>query len=500
MSAECPILPVGGYIPCEDPVVVRMSPEPIYADPLAKVSYSSDPGFKDGAVKEHTINIASKSQLTPLKVAEAFEAIFLEGLDEEGRQAVEAAEDYQPLDVELALSGLRWLRKHTTSNDNPVLRPKILATKQSLTNEQRRLAEEPIAAKPAPQSTTEADTVRQARHAEYQRRQTNYYQQFQAVADSIEAAHPDIDVHSFMDLGQGIAIYEMPDGELAAREQSTYAHDPVAQRVKTYLADPEALANDYLLGAVIRKHELSDSQRQIVTAYTNRISQLVLNKLGQSRYQLEDFTAATLTKWLNVGGGVMAETPYEDLKQLWEDDDEMAVAYNGAANRGAKVLSNSLQAIAIHHPRQLLDSMYLLAQLGLKPHKPGQRDLVLSVINDCLRREPQAGFIIEVSKGVESKETRFKAGDLDKTLSLFNKTARLLDNAVQNKPSTLPETRKRVIKRLIRPTLLVGLNGNKAAIDRLSETLHDEFMDYVESPEGWDRTLWNRFKKTATEA
>jgi hypothetical protein len=481
-------------------------------------AYSSNPGFTAGLDIPHPISAANKSMFNQPGVAEALEAVYIEGHPEAADSSEESVKAAYPegFDFELAMKGLRRLRDDLSDATNPNLRPAVLATKSLMPSRERAQVEEEWAKQR--QAEIEAEQQAEIKAAEAARqdkeaarlndhqRQLEYRSNLATVANRLRIVVPDIDTEPFLELCEELTIHEDSDGLRADPTKSFHAK--LSNRTSQYLQDPKELVNDFavMLGLESSAVRASDhTNGEAITAYKDAVYFMMTKLVAESSYAPKDFSPEVLDKWTGLAASLPDDMSPTELGKACQEGQLGAVSLTSTMERGQKVLSKSLQEIAKQHPIKFLEKLHMTAE-GLDPKHKLKTHFISTIIEGCLSAEPLAKGALAISAGtIGDSSFRQKAIDLQVTLDHLGFPPSVTGIASEGDgirgPWIMEFTPKqgRVLDRLP-PSILLRRNkvhvsrAEEAAINEQHGATVDAFLEYAaKTAEGRSSTLIGRF-------
>lgn len=400
---------------------------------------------------------------------------------------------FAPLDFDLVRSGLKILR---TVTDEPLHRAVVDTKKQLPAYEKQVLAER----REATIRASEAGSREEIDSA------------VKAFGETLRK--PTDDYRALAELSQGVFVHQADRGKLVARTTPDF-HTKLEQRTALYLQDPAKLVADLnMIGAILetgdnrRPAEQSDKE-DVLSAYVAKMIFEIVNSLAGAAYSLEDFSPKVVAKWMKLAEELPADTEpltSEGLQTLLENEDGGISFTEAALVGGQRVLSATLQAIAINHPREFIDTMYMVGDVGLDPKHRFKWLTTLNTLNDSLAHSELARYILTWSIGAsQNPDIQQRAIDLRLTLKNLG---------IANELLTAPRATRR--KGFQQPLALIGDHADilkqlypsdffhevvtpetqtryDKEMEASVERLIGEFWEFVNTRRGKRRTLYGRF-------
>jgi hypothetical protein len=485
-------------------------PDPLQADPLARVSYSANPAFATGAAEAHPITSARKSQLAEPSVAEALEAVYISGLDE-GQ-----ADEFGQLDFRLAVSGLGRLRKHICEDSAPQLKRNVIETKSKLAamerSQQQQAERQQLLAEQARQQETErraaakAQEAKQALQAAEEARQAECRAELSRTAEQIRITHPELNFESYLGLSEGLNLFEEhgrpePGGPIGKEKRGFQRK--LAERVAGYLQDPRELVNDLSIIRLMHKQSPDANQRPTVFAYNGVIAASISHALAGSHYGIHDFSPEIVSKWLDitVADKPAAEVHFSKLDKFLRSDPKRSVAdvFIGTPTSvyGERILANSLKEVVRQHPGRIVDTMYMLAQEGMVPGS-AKHEATTVLFTQCLIDEPLATAVLHLSTMAHNETLRQKAIDLQLSLSLSGLPDAILGKGelgLGSVDAKLSRNELKTIRRLFVRELEFAFSSPRhysIEMDEVRDGHVQTFLGWARTHEGASNSLYGR--------
>ncbi len=451
-------------------------------DPPARAAYSGNPGFTDGA---DTLAVAEQphdSILARPEIAEALEQVYLSehpGTAESGGQ---------PVRTELAVPGLAWLREHLDKG-SPVLRTvkrqyNILepqeTRRQEIEQRKQESAEEYRAERQAKQAEIEARLAHQAECA---------YQMDGAVAHARDL-YPNLDFGAVIGLAAKLPSHKEADGTTVVDESKDF-RKAISRRIKTYMATPQELVEDFKALNVIQKvTETKPGDFDTVSPYMTEIGVALDTELETSVY--DDFSEEVMDKWLslfetNQAGVVSSRSALMAKDEV--PDKPISFALD--------ILSNSLAALAARDPRQFISRIHTFANKGFNSGNEAQFHVTYNAIMSCLQKplpyhEVLRGSAAALVMGNLDDEVLQQAVDLSATLEgigLFQQLPKQNDGSLAG----FSESEAKLIDEICPSDFLAAVRPSNLALidgDNLLKTTMQDFRDRAVTPEGKATTMY----------
>jgi hypothetical protein len=399
---------------------------------------------------------------------------------------------FAPLDFDLVRSGLKILRSVT----NEPLHRAVVDTKRQLPAYEKQILTE---RREATIRASEAGSREEIDSA------------VKAFGETLRK--PTDDYRALAELSQGIFVHQADKGKLVARTTPDF-HTKLEQRTAVYLQDPAKIVTDLNMIAAILEAggdpsaEQSDKE-DVLSVYGAKMIFEVVNALAGATYTLEDFSPKTVAKWMKLAEELPADTEpltSEALQALLENEDGGISFTEAALVGGQRVLSATLQAIAINHPREFIDKMYMVSDVGLDPKHRFKWLTTLNTLNDSLAHSELARYILTWSMGA-SQNPDIQQRALDLRLTLKNL-------GISNELLIAPRTTRR--KGFQQPLRMLGDHADilkqlypsdffhevvtpetqiqyDKEMEASVEQLIGEFWEFVNTRRGKRKTLYGRF-------
>jgi hypothetical protein len=432
MSAEISAAePVGLYV-LED----RVISEPLKQDSLTRAAYSGNPGFTDGAEKPHPIYCAKNSLLAKPDIAEALEQVFLDGTPPREQFALE-----KPVDIELALHGLTWLKKNLDTDS--ILRHDAINTRAKLTIRQ---SEEEAAQQQAEikaqteirireeahRAEQQAERKRKLKEAAQATHEADRQRQFDEVVDRVQGSFPELDFKNFFHLAGKLSSSEDKDGNIHIKEQKGF-QSAINKRVEAFLQDPRELAND-LSVLMLTADSLffeQEGRDELPVAYAclNKIGAALTDAVRGNSY--DNLPDEVIDQWFSVIETVTSpdNIPSDERRQeeARRADPKAAINIRKFGKRAhvvqkvlanSQVLSNSLRTIVKKDPATFVDRLYAFASRGLDPANELGFDIAMNAIVKCFKDPLVCCVVIGLTSSVQKTKPELQEPALDIVMTL----------------------------------------------------------------------------------
>jgi hypothetical protein len=313
-------------------------------------------------------------------------------------------------------------------------------------------------------------------------------------------------------LSQGVIVHVTRNGELAARTAPDF-QAKLERRIAVYLKDPTKLVTDLsMIEAIVepgddRSGEQS-AENDILLTYGEKMILEIVTGLTNTAYTFEDFSPKVVAKWMKFAEELPADTDPltpEGLQALLANEDSISFA-QAALLAGQAILSKTLQAIASSHPREMIDTMYMVADIGLDPNHRLKRLTTLNILNDSLVQAEFIRYILSWSVGAsQHRQIQRRAIDLRLTLVNLGVPHELLTSPREElqdgfeHPISLLGDRADMLNELYPSDFYrqVVTPDNLAQYDKEAEALNTElignFWKFVNTRRGKRSTLYGRF-------
>jgi len=504
-SAEYIISPEG---------VISTYPLP-WQDPAARAAYSSNPLFAEGA--DQLPVQAGQTLLAQPEIVDALEAVDLithPSHNGSGERLLVTPE--VPLDFELAKRGLKRLK--TELGNGPADHDLRLAVSDT----KRRL--------PAYESNRLASPVQTSRPAEVaeatppQDLQAGYRQELaQAIQAYSETDAESFDYTFLSTLSEELVINESENG-LTVRERAKYSQK-LARHVEGYLEEPAALLQDLRAGLAIMQFiggPLGEeaAPRNPAYAMVNAVISSIAHETSVTTYGAKELTAERIAKWMEFGktllqglGGAKVLEKFTGGQGININLENSGEELRGLALlTGQMVITRSLIAIADREPSRLVDSMHLVAEVGLLDQvvkDTVKQASTLSILRICLEDNEVPGLVLALSVGAtHHPEIQRKAIDLQMSLSNLGVPHQLVypgSNLAKNGPVGIyaADRRVRQVLRNLYPSALydpdpevVMNHAFQSQVRGWYDGWKEDFVKFARTPEGRATTLFGRLFDT----
>jgi hypothetical protein len=488
--------------------------ESLQQDPMARASYSSNPQFIKGAAEAHPINSARKSQLVQPLVAEALEAVYLSDVSET------PADQLSQVDLELAVSGLNWLRKNVDKEEGSQLRRRVIATKSSIAtmewsqqiHTEREQAHREQAQHQADErrAAAQAEKIKQAEAAQREAQQANYYAALEERVGQLRESHPNLDFENYLGLCEEISLFEEHEepvvGGSIGKEKRGF-QSKLLGRVADYLHDPQELVNDLAIIRLLHDQVANPTVEPSVYAYNTIIALSISQLLDKSHYTISDFSPEIVNAWLDIAvtDEPAAKTYMKKMDQPLTGDPDTRPADieidTPAILYGGRIIANTLKEVARQHPGKLVDTMYMMAKEGMAPESTLKHRATAFLLTNCLINEPLATPLLHLSTVSQNNEAlRQKALDLQQTLRLLEVPDDILGfgkDGLEPSAARLGLDELKILHKLFKRELNFSQSTNARdhtlRLDELRTDYMQEFIAWTMTPDGVSNSLLSRF-------
>ena len=469
-------------------------------DSRARVAYSSNPRMaypggslfgNEGPGIQPLRHKAVDFILVRPEIAEALEQIYLDTVDtvpasgEAGLGDAEGrTDDIDPVNVELALDGLDWLKKNLA--ENAALRHRAVESKRNLSsgangNKSGNSGKEDDSAE-QDAAAREAERRRQADMAAREAHRAEVNAQLTAVVGRVKQSSPELDASGLFRLAETLHSSESRKGV----HISEYKGFPltVSDQVLSFLDDPRRLINDMSVVRGASEFLQSTEHRHaypIAAAYVDKIGEALTGTLNYGVY--EDLSEETVDKWFSAIGSA--------------DDPEAAADILS----GTGVLQRTLGRIVREDPVRFIDRLHMLAMRGLDPADETASAAALRIISDCLKADAMAACsLVQGSYFVEDiSKSHVQEQAIDLVLTLMESGLKMEDYYSHDRYRLELKRKERVVleKDLV-PRLPNGRVDMKTWQARNSERapiIQGAFVGKALTPEGKASTLYGRLRE-----
>jgi hypothetical protein len=338
-------------------------------DPTVRAAYSSNPGFVDGA---NIVYTAAVTALAQPEVAEALEHLYRKKHEKARRDGE------PPVQTELAVPGLAWLREHL-DRDAPIMRTVKREYRTLEPQETRRREMEERRQEAAARDRAEREAKQTA--AEAQRaHEAECEEQFGSVLAATGSRYPELDFGHVVELAGRLLSHQKPDGGVAV-DQTNAFQKALKSRVGMHMADPQTLVTDFraINGMQFVAEEVLEGRTDTVAPRLQEIGLALSAELDTRTY--DDFSEADMDAWL----AIFSHNPSEVINspaKLPADEDlpKHPVSFS------ATIVHRSLVAIANRDPRKFITRMYAFANKGLETDHSTQFQFTCDILMACLQR------------------------------------------------------------------------------------------------------------------
>lgn len=384
--------------------------------PIVRASYSSSPGFKIGAEEPHPIDSPEKSLLVRPEIAEALEASH--------RSTEKTGEgDLSDIDLDLARTGLKWLRNNLDEDLAPVLRRQVINTKSGIASEERaredRIIEErrqeEARKEKALKEQAEADSrvAAEAEQAEAEARQQAFYDELELALTKLEEESPELMPDGLLGLGKHIELTK------DMGEPSNGFETALDRRVAEYLRDPDELANDIMILSELNRRYRPSSDADTVSPvklYARLLTRSIDEALPDRHYAPKDLNPEVVKKWLDIFIDAYHAREIEDTSIVIRGSNTTPSVGRALDAYGSEIFENTIRSITHDNPEKLVDILYMIAEQGLDPEDDVLTEVTTGLIRHFLVSQNLPMDIIQSAGASRDIKTQRKAIDLLETL------------------------------------------------------------------------------------